>query len=87
MCDGVSQCQDRSDELGCLELVEGCSHQCDDRSRCIPDSFLCDGERDCLDGSDEANCGTPPITRKHFSLSVTKEIASYKGDEWLNPKT
>lgn len=65
VCDGVSQCQDRSDELGCSELVEGCSQECDDRSRCIPDSFLCDGERDCLDGSDEANCGMVPITRKH----------------------
>lgn len=74
VCDGVSQCQDRSDELGCSELVEGCSHQCDDRSRCIPDSFLCDGEMDCLDGSDEANCGTAPITSKHSSLSVTKEL-------------
>lgn len=58
VCDGVSQCQDRSDELECAQWVEGCAHQCDNKSRCIPSSFLCDGERDCWDGSDEANCGT-----------------------------
>lgn len=57
VCDGVPQCQDRSDELGCAEHMDGCAHQCDDKSRCIPNTFLCDGERDCLDGSDEANCG------------------------------
>lgn len=58
VCDGVSQCQDRSDELECAPRVDGCAHQCDNKSRCIPSSFLCDGERDCWDGSDEANCGT-----------------------------
>ena len=57
VCDGVSQCQDRSDELECSKRSEGCVHQCDDQSRCLPKSFLCDGERDCLDGGDEANCG------------------------------
>lgn len=56
MCDGVPQCQDRSDELECAKYMEGCAHQCD-KSRCIPSSFLCDGEQDCADGSDEASCG------------------------------
>lgn len=58
VCDGVPQCQDRSDELECAKYMEGCAHQCDDGSRCIPSSFLCDGERDCADSSDEASCGT-----------------------------
>ena len=57
VCDGVPQCQDRSDELECAKYMEGCAHQCDDKSRCIPSNFLCDGERDCADGSDEATCG------------------------------
>lgn len=56
VCDGVAQCQDRSDELDCLNSMEGCTHHCD-KTRCLPDTFLCDGERDCLDGTDEANCG------------------------------
>lgn len=68
VCDGVAQCQDRSDEQGCAEHMEGCAHQCDDKSRCIPNSFLCDGERDCLDGSDEANCGMLSHLRKEMEI-------------------
>lgn len=57
VCDGVHQCQDRSDEMQCMTQTEGCIHHCDNKSRCLPANFLCDGERDCLDGTDEANCG------------------------------
>lgn len=57
VCDGVPQCQDRSDEISCAKRMEGCAHLCDENSRCIPNSFLCDGEQDCGDGSDEATCG------------------------------
>ncbi len=28
----------------------------DNKTRCIPESFLCDGEKDCVDATDEANC-------------------------------
>ncbi|KAF3850624.1 hypothetical protein F7725_012396 [Dissostichus mawsoni] len=59
LCDGVSQCQDRSDELLCLERSQGCDHRCDDQTRCLPRTFLCDGERDCEDGTDEDNCEDP----------------------------
>jgi hypothetical protein len=57
VCDGQYQCQDRSDELDCPVLMEGCQHGCDNNTRCIPQSFLCDGEKDCADGSDEGTCG------------------------------
>lgn len=64
VCDGISHCQDRSDELGCAERMEGCAHQCDEKSRCLPVSFLCDGERDCWDGTDEANCSKPSLNQE-----------------------
>ena len=57
VCDGVPQCQDRSDELQCIKHMDGCVHHCDNKNRCLPANFLCDGEMDCLDGTDEANCG------------------------------
>ncbi|XP_015252102.1 PREDICTED: very low-density lipoprotein receptor-like [Cyprinodon variegatus] len=56
VCDGESQCQDRSDEENCLKHPEDCAHHCDDKSQCLPASFICDGEKDCVDGTDEANC-------------------------------
>uniref|UniRef100_A0A8D3C0A7 EGF-like domain-containing protein n=1 Tax=Scophthalmus maximus TaxID=52904 RepID=A0A8D3C0A7_SCOMX len=69
VCDGVPQCQDRSDELACAKHMEGCAHHCDDKSRCIPNSFLCDGERDCLDGSDEANCAEESCSATEFKCT------------------
>lgn len=57
MCDGRSQCQDRSDELDCSEKTRSCEFRCADGKRCIPKKFQCDGERDCPDGSDETGCG------------------------------
>jgi len=56
VCDGIHQCQDRSDEVDCTKQTEDCFHQCD-KSRCMPANFICDGDKDCLDGTDEANCG------------------------------
>uniref|UniRef100_A0A8B9HM26 EGF-like domain-containing protein n=1 Tax=Astyanax mexicanus TaxID=7994 RepID=A0A8B9HM26_ASTMX len=65
VCDGVVQCQDRSDELGCMKKGEDCQHQCGER--CLPQSFICDGQTDCADGSDEAQCG-------ESSLIITSEF-------------
>lgn len=56
LCDGVAQCQDRSDEVDCFNPAEGCFHRCD-KKHCLSESFVCDGTKDCHDGSDEADCG------------------------------
>ncbi|KAK7933606.1 hypothetical protein WMY93_004502 [Mugilogobius chulae] len=53
----------------CSGPVEGCSHQCDSRSRCVPSSFLCDGERDCQDGTDELNCVNAACSPGEFQCS------------------
>lgn len=86
VCDGVPQCQDRSDELECFKTMEGCYHRCDDKSRCIPETFLCDGEGDCQDGTDEANCGMRPNKRIAFMLTIILAVFKQNLITWGLPK-
>ncbi|XP_070504583.1 very low-density lipoprotein receptor isoform X2 [Chironomus tepperi] len=62
ICDGESDCKDRSDEdpTECSNIKNECTKdqfQCDN-GRCIPKRWQCDQEKDCSDGSDEdaSNC-------------------------------
>jgi hypothetical protein len=52
-CDGIVDCDDGSDEVGC---PEGIAFTCDDGLTTIPRDFVCDVEPDCADGADEAGC-------------------------------
>ena len=57
ICDGISQCEDVSDELNCHRLeLNQCEGDKEYRCRngmCIPKEFVFDGTLDCMDSSDE----------------------------------
>nr|XP_055065094.1 low-density lipoprotein receptor-related protein 2 isoform X1 [Misgurnus anguillicaudatus] len=53
-CDGVSDCQDGSDEMDC-SCPPG-DFECADGSGCVIGSGVCDGRAQCTDGGDELDC-------------------------------
>ncbi|XP_078043463.1 terribly reduced optic lobes isoform X5 [Augochlora pura] len=65
-CDGVPDCDDGGDEVGCSQT--GCSageFACD-VSRCILQSERCNFVENCRDGSDEHDCNYPACTSTQF---------------------
>lgn len=68
LCDGVAQCQDRSDEVGCFNPDDGCFHRCN-KKHCLSSGLVCDGKDDCEDGSDEADCGDVTLTFRILSAA------------------
>lgn len=60
VCDGVTHCQDGSDEkIGCLNVHDNCKGFLCGNKRCLAErSWVCDGHNDCGDNSDEEqHCG------------------------------
>ncbi|RLU19726.1 hypothetical protein DMN91_008283 [Ooceraea biroi] len=65
-CDGVPDCDDGGDEIGCPH--PGCSageFACD-VNRCILESQRCNFVEDCQDGSDEHDCNYPACAPNEF---------------------
>ncbi|XP_070531728.1 uncharacterized protein [Ptychodera flava] len=66
-CDGVSDCNDGSDERNCEQL--GCtrsSFMCDNGD-CISLSLYCDFIQHCVDGSDELYCDFNSCSKDNFT--------------------
>ncbi|GFS04390.1 low-density lipoprotein receptor-related protein, partial [Elysia marginata] len=62
-CNNVSDCEDGTDELGCV--CEVGHFRCN--GTCLPDTWRCDGDLDCLDGSDEGGmCENHTCTEQQF---------------------
>ena len=56
-CDGVTDCPDLTDELGCYGSCLPSQFQClSGATRCVETAVRCDGRADCDDDSDEVRC-------------------------------
>lgn len=57
VCDGIIDCEDKSDELNCdCELKD--HFRCSGNISCVENIRKCDGRVDCWDASDEIGCSS-----------------------------
>lgn len=81
-CDGLPECDDRSDELDCpvcLDTQFKCKNDGSHIGRCIEQSEVCDGFKHCSDGSDELHCCDDENCEKPIN-SLTTDCNSSDGN-------
>jgi len=61
VCNAEPDCEDESDELGCMSVRKTCIEFRCKNQRCIPKDWACDGSNDCSDNSDEIGCGVSSL--------------------------
>lgn len=76
-CDGIPDCNDGSDELGCPSMEPNQCNQekhfrCKTSGICIPIAWHCDGSNDCDDHSDEQDCGSISCPNNFFKCKNSK---------------
>lgn len=80
VCDGIENCEDRSDEHHCHKCTGEHSNwfYCGNNpTECIAAHWRCDGEPDCGDGSDEVNCGK--ASSKQLDTCTSNEFKCKNG--------
>ncbi|XP_038052728.1 uncharacterized protein LOC119725396 [Patiria miniata] len=71
VCDGLADCPEYSDEIGCGNCSESEFH-CRSGDQCVSSDRLCDGNIDCADFSDEFDCG--PCGEGIFDLAGNRSF-------------
>ncbi|KII65382.1 Sortilin-related receptor [Thelohanellus kitauei] len=84
-CDGIYDCSDSSDEIGCQKECLKNEYLCDDKITCVDSSAVCNGRTECPDGSDEKYCLIASECKpSEFKCDNLKCIPSYKVLDGVN---